>query len=598
MIKLFSKRNSRDSGIGRSPRSSVDTSADRAAVQSPAPQAVALSQSPQSDVLRVDAAQQPDQLNCYEATAVDKTISAKQKKAAYSGTFKIKTLVSNVREELQCPICLEEFSKPRLLHCGHSFCTGCLKGLYRDQCIRCPTCRSVTKLNPQKQPARAQDNQSYVVNTNLQSSTGQRKSVMESNEPYHPVQELSLNYSILKVMEAVDTINALNVSSQESELSGPSCLSASCVDLDAILPDPDCFQSRDDLLNLRSVSDSKSIQVAPQQNTDLWTSQLLLCKEHKSQEILFYCATCCQLLCSNCLVGDNHDENGCAKNASSHTSHDIMSLQQATKAQVQKAWQIMQDSNAQTESLEIIQADLEKSLLGADAQYMQIKQDLLNIRAKWVNHVDKWFNEQEEKLALLVNLNKAELKDSLDVTNVFAQQLSSASCHLNDILTDLNVNADDSKVNVPHLKRRDATKIWKEVTPLCERLSAWNLKSQEHCSGKKETLSDLHLDGNPETCLSVVDLASVLPPLASVCKKNSSVNVKITAGDEQIELHLVQDVIEKSKLKQKIQNAIGKSASLFTLNVPTDLDRTDFSVKSSAVRSVFQFKENSEIDVI
>ena len=53
-------------------------------------------------------------------------------------------------EGLECSICCESFDDqklcPRLLSCGHSFCSGCLEKLLRDKAIICPTCRSTVSV--------------------------------------------------------------------------------------------------------------------------------------------------------------------------------------------------------------------------------------------------------------------------------------------------------------------------------------------------------------------------------------------------------------------------------------------------------------------
>lgn len=53
-------------------------------------------------------------------------------------------------EGLECSICCERFDDeqlcPRLLSCGHSFCSGCLKKLLKDNTVNCPTCRNAVSV--------------------------------------------------------------------------------------------------------------------------------------------------------------------------------------------------------------------------------------------------------------------------------------------------------------------------------------------------------------------------------------------------------------------------------------------------------------------
>ena len=53
-------------------------------------------------------------------------------------------------DHVTCPICLGQYQDPRLLHCLHTYCKGCLeellnKGLRRSS-IECPECREVTEV--------------------------------------------------------------------------------------------------------------------------------------------------------------------------------------------------------------------------------------------------------------------------------------------------------------------------------------------------------------------------------------------------------------------------------------------------------------------
>eukprot|EP00808_Paulinella_micropora_P030260 g45958.t1 len=50
-----------------------------------------------------------------------------------------------MNSSLECSICFERFDDeklcPRLLTCGHSFCSGCLEKLLKHDAVTCPTCR-------------------------------------------------------------------------------------------------------------------------------------------------------------------------------------------------------------------------------------------------------------------------------------------------------------------------------------------------------------------------------------------------------------------------------------------------------------------------
>ena len=65
-----------------------------------------------------------------------------------------KTLLSELREEVSCPVCSEIFTDPRHLPCLHSFCLHCLKRWHQtsqsttniQEMITCPTCRALTSV--------------------------------------------------------------------------------------------------------------------------------------------------------------------------------------------------------------------------------------------------------------------------------------------------------------------------------------------------------------------------------------------------------------------------------------------------------------------
>ena len=60
--------------------------------------------------------------------------------------------LSKLKDTLTCPICLELFSKPKILTCHHVYCTACLEGLIKKAAggkagtVVCPECREGTQL--------------------------------------------------------------------------------------------------------------------------------------------------------------------------------------------------------------------------------------------------------------------------------------------------------------------------------------------------------------------------------------------------------------------------------------------------------------------
>ena len=61
----------------------------------------------------------------------------------------VQEALSKVEDQLSCPVCLEDYTNPRLLSCFHVYCRHCLDQMFFQQGqLKCPKCRRPTPLPP------------------------------------------------------------------------------------------------------------------------------------------------------------------------------------------------------------------------------------------------------------------------------------------------------------------------------------------------------------------------------------------------------------------------------------------------------------------
>lgn len=52
--------------------------------------------------------------------------------------------IENIQRHLECSVCMETYTNPHWLKCGHTFCLHCIQPLVNDNQVSCPNCRKYT----------------------------------------------------------------------------------------------------------------------------------------------------------------------------------------------------------------------------------------------------------------------------------------------------------------------------------------------------------------------------------------------------------------------------------------------------------------------
>ena len=218
-------------------------------------------------------------------------------------------------EVLECPVCCELFDdqniSPRILSCGHSFCTGCLERLLtaHDK-IPCPTCRD------------------------------------EVNVPQAGVAGLPKNFALLSIINANATLHHQEV---EGLYTCEACddkhrANFFCLDCkEDMCKDAARFHTRN-----KASHDHKVISLGPSPVT-------VFCQEHK-ERFGFFDETCGQMVCRGCIKLD-------------HQGHNCSSLAEAASKCRQEMQELATEVNTRSEEIKTAEARVKQANLDMKKKY-------------------------------------------------------------------------------------------------------------------------------------------------------------------------------------------------------------------------------------
>ncbi|XP_078364658.1 E3 ubiquitin-protein ligase TRIM45-like isoform X2 [Oculina patagonica] len=187
-----------------------------------------------------------------------------------------KSFFDDVKKEIECPVCQEQFSEikdPKILKCFHTFCKSCLEGWLRQQgggALSCPKCRQITE----------------CPNNNIAS--------LPSNLFYK---------------QMVDIIEAYSGRGEEDSAQCGNCeerksLKFYCFDCNCFLCE-DCAGLHKKWKDFRGhhVKEIRNFESSDAQD---YARRSNVCKQH-NDEFRFYCEPCKICICRDCAILDHED---------------------------------------------------------------------------------------------------------------------------------------------------------------------------------------------------------------------------------------------------------------------------------------------------
>ena len=187
--------------------------------------------------------------------------------------------LKKLADQLECSICLDSFTDPKLLQCFHIFCKDCLEPLVlRDQhglSLRCPNCRHSTLL------------------------------------PINGVSDLQPAFHIHHLFEIRDSLQKVKQGQEGQKTRCEKCkkreVNGFCRDCGKFVCEV-CMEihqtweeySNHKVISLEQLKSDVTEMVPP-------TKKILYCSKHPGKELDLFCETDQELICQHCIVKTHRD---------------------------------------------------------------------------------------------------------------------------------------------------------------------------------------------------------------------------------------------------------------------------------------------------
>ena len=323
---------------------------------------------------------------------------------------------------LECPICQEQFSEPRVLPCQHTFCLHCLEKIREHQSttksIPCPVCRATYHLST----AGIDDLPKNIFAANL-------IDVFQESDVQGQTRS-----------EATDTENRQLCTLDTDECSQPATVYCDVCDVYM------CEQC--ELSHKNNKFTRKHQIMAVTQATTRQKQKN--CPKHMSKVLDIFCEDCNLVICSSCLSA--HKDHKCCgfeekmKDFSGQLNHVFPQTDQSLNA-IHKAIKVTQKQAVK------VKADVTKLKQQTSAAYRAIQRHVEKQEQRHLASIDEYYHQAEKVIA--ETLDKQEtLEAVLHSIQLYGQHLSKGSAY--DLTTNLRSLVKRSKEelskSVPELR--------------------------------------------------------------------------------------------------------------------------------------------------
>ena len=307
-----------------------------------------------------------------------------------------KSFFDDVKKEIECPVCQEQFGankQPKILKCLHTFCKSCLDGWLRQHrtgALSCPTCRTVTEC------------------------------------PNNDIDSLPSNLFYKQMVEIVEAYTGQEESSCCGKCYEQKSLRFYCCNCNCLLCE-ECAALHKKWKNFRG-HQLKEIGQLESGDVEDYSRRTNVCKEH-DDEFRFFCDACQICICRDCAILE-------------HDGHKKISLEKGLEIKTTEIRNKIREVQANRSHLRDKKKSLEKHRIKVMNSFERATNSVRMVAQQWITYIRKHEADITEELMKQNDAFEAE----------FSNQMSSLDGRVVEIESSLNFGEEIlSRRNLPEI---------------------------------------------------------------------------------------------------------------------------------------------------